>query len=197
MNFLGTPLPYFQNPIFKIIDRVTNLLYSLLKLATAMLKWFQTLDKDQKATIVSSAIIICLTVFASFFLSVKKLLLIFPLQFLITYFLFCTTNIKRLDHWYIDQNSNKQWLVSCSSTFPGITIILITLFAVIAVANPSKFFATFALLCPLLITRTVIFLRKLPLIALYADLLPKKTSSTNFVDRTGPNSKSPPPITHN
>ena len=141
MNFLGTPLPYFQNhPIFKIIDRVTNLLYSLLKLATAMLKWFQTLDKDQKATIVSSAIIICLTVFASFFLPVKKLLLIFPLQFLITYFLFCTTNIKRLDHWYIDQNSNKQWLVSCSSTFPGITIILITLFAVIAVANPSKFF---------------------------------------------------------
>ena len=154
-----------------------------------MLKWFQTLDKDQKATIISSVIIICVAVFASFFLSVKKLLLIFPLQFLVTYFLFCTTDIKRLGHWYVDQNSNKRWLVSCSITFPGTTIILIVLFATIAVANPSTFFATFALLCPLLITRTIIFLRKLPLIAMYADLLPKKTSSTNFVDRTVHNSK--------
>ena len=138
-----------------------------------MLKWFRTLDSDQKSTVVSSSIIIFIAVLAAMFLPMKMMLLIFPLQFLVTYFLFCSKQVSCSKHWCVDEKSHKRWLLSTCNLFPNIGITLNMLFAAIAFVNPSKFVAVFALLCPLLITRSIIFVRKLPLIALYADLLLK------------------------
>ena len=136
-----------------------------------MLKCIRTLDSDQQATVVSSGVIILIAVLAAIFLPMKMMLFIFPLQFFITYFLFCSKQISFYEHWCIDEKSNKRWLVSTCDLFPNIGITLSFLFSAIAMANTSKLVAVFALLCPLLITRTIIFLRKLPLDALYVDLI--------------------------
>ena len=138
-----------------------------------MFQWFHTLDQDQKATVVSSAIVIAITVLAGMFLPTQAMLLIFPLQFLLTYFLFCSKEISCWHHWCIDEKSHKRWLLSSCDWFPNIGMTLSMLFSAIAMGNPSKFIATIAILCPLLITRGIIFVRKLPLIALYTDLLIK------------------------
>ena len=136
-----------------------------------MLKWFRTLDSDQQATVVSSGIIIFIAVLAAMFLPMEMMLFIFPLQFLITYFLFCSKKVSCSEHWCIDEKSHKRWYTSTCDLFPNIGITLGGLFGAIAIANPSKLVAVFALLCPLLITRAIIFLRKLPLDALYVDLI--------------------------
>lgn len=138
-----------------------------------MLKWFKTLDKDQQATLISSTIVIAVAALAGMFLPTKVMLLIFPLQFLITYFLFCTKGIECSNNWCSEPKSNKRWAASTCDLFPGIGITLSMLFSAIALGNSSKFIAIFALLCPLLVTRAIIFVRKLPLIALYAELLIK------------------------
>jgi len=138
-----------------------------------MLHCFRTLDPDQKATVTSSGIIIFIAVLTAVFLPMKMMLLVFPLQFLITYFLFCSKQVSCSEHWCIDEKSHKRWLISTCDLFPNIGMTLNMLFGAIAVGNPSKFVAFIAILCPLLITRAIIFVRKLPLIALYADLLLK------------------------
>ena len=142
-------------------------------LEVIMLHWFRTLDSDQQATVVSSGIIIFIAVLAAMLLPMKMMLLIFPLQFLITYFLFCSKQVSCSEHWCVDKKSHKRWLLSTCDLFPNIGMTLNMLFGAIAVGNPSKFVAFIAILCPLLITRAIIFVRKLPLIALYADLLLK------------------------
>lgn len=135
-----------------------------------MLKWFQSLDHDQKTTIISSSVIIFIAMLAGIFLPVKFMLFIFPLQFLITYFMFCSKQTAYSEPWCIDEKSNKRWKISSCDLFPNIGLTSSALFGAIAIGNPSKFVAIFALLCPLLLTRAIIFLRKLPLDALYVAL---------------------------
>ena len=138
-----------------------------------MLKWYKALDKDQQATITSSMIVVLFAVCSAIFLPTKAMLFIFPFQFLVTYFLFCSKEVSCSHTWCIDGKSSKRWLASSCAWFPNIGITLSALFAAIAIGYQSKFISTIALLCPLLITRGIIFVRKLPLAALYADMLLK------------------------
>lgn len=115
-------------------------------------------DKTRRNLLISVIIITSLLVAGSFVLSVRSLVLIFPAQFLITYFGFCR-----------GVNSSKNYNESFSYIISNLNFILVFVCTVLALAyeNHAKVASVFLLSCPLILTRLVIFVRGLPLSALY------------------------------
>jgi hypothetical protein len=127
------------------------------------------MDQDQKDTLASTLVVVLFVLIGSLFLPPGSLLAIFPVQFIVTYCFFCSNTVARRKNMYVDYKSGKRWKVSLSATFPGVGAILIFFAVALALSNQqhSKLLYALMLLSPLLLTRAIIFSRRLPLIALY------------------------------
>lgn len=128
------------------------------------------LDKDQKDTIISTALIVVIALVLSVMLNLDRfmVLIVLPLQFLVTYVMFANKTIKKKG-MFIESVSGKKFSPStCEKLRLMTTVSLIPCFFVVFGSGKLKISEYILIFLPLFLTRTFIFVSKLPLSSLYS-----------------------------
>jgi hypothetical protein len=95
-------------------------------------------------------------------------LIVFPLQSIITRAIFVNNNVVKSKDQYIDKKSQKEFNESIAFfiTLGGFGLIALSII-VYACLEQNSFLAFYVLLIPLVVTRSIVFYGKLPLSVLY------------------------------
>ena len=130
--------------------------------------WFRSLDANQKGTVVSSGWIVAITILIEVIFQPEiGLMFIWPLQYAITYFGFARGTVTKSKGWYIDKRSGIKWKKRHWVANIGIPSIAVGIAFIGGMYDPPEWLVFTTFLSPLLISRLIVFVKKLPLGALY------------------------------
>lgn len=131
-------------------------------------KWFNTLDANQKDTVVSTALILAITLLIELIFKPEiGIIFIFPLQYLITYFGFVRGTVTKSKGWYVHKRSGIKWKKRHWVSNISLGCVIASVIFIGGMYNPPSWLVFIAFIAPLLISRLIIFVKKFPLGALY------------------------------
>ena len=144
--------------------------------------WFRTLDTDQRDTVVSSGWILAIAILIeAIFQPEIGLMFIWPLQYAITYFGFARGTVIKSKGWYVDKRSGIRW--KKSHWIARVSMICHVIGIVLLDGVHNALLRSIVFLSPLLISRLIVFIKKLPLGALYYFDARRHLPKTDFDSR--------------
>lgn len=145
--------------------------------------YLSTLDQNRKDIILSTSIITMLCFFLFIFLPATSnlIVIVFAIQFVITFCFFTNRAVKHKNS-FIDMGSKKKFGKKTHKNFLGLFIVL---FLVCSATYADKktssgFLSYIVMLVPLFFSRLILYIKNLPLSALYYGEIPKNTHKHNY-----------------
>ena len=134
---------------------------------TKVKKYVSKLDQDQKDIVFSTLVVTTVCLFLSILLPINSglLLIVFVIQFLITFFLFTNPAVKK--------KFGKEVYKNFVLLFFVLSLACFSIYA--QTKSSSKRLACIVMLWPLWRTRSILYIKKLPLSALYYENPPNAT----------------------